>query len=283
MRARQPDNAGSRDAHCVDAHTGLAARRAGAFAAILRRARDGLMASAYPEQCRVCGYSVESYDDGVACENCWLDSAITRKLDLPVCDKCGAPLYDHEFRRELCGRCAGFPFSTARCCGLYSGALEASILFLKSHPHICRRLREMISRAFSDHRSALVSDIVIPVPLHRERERERGFNQARLIARVIAREFHMRVDDRSLIRVKATERHRVGLDAADRKKSVERAFTVARPRLVAGKSALLVDDLFTTGSTISAASIALLEAGASRVNVFTIARVEGELMSGRNR
>jgi ComF family protein len=283
MRARQSDNGGSQDARLCKSHPGNSVGRAVSFAAILRRVRDGLMASAYPEQCRLCGCSVESYDDGVACENCWLDPAITKKLDSPVCAKCGAPLYDHAACRKLCGRCAEFPFSAARCCGPYSGALEASILFLKSQPHICRRLREMILRTFSDHRSALLSDIVIPVPLYRARERERGFNQARLIASVIARDFHLRLDDRSLVRVKATERHRVGLDAEDRKKSVERAFIVARTGFVAGKSALLVDDLFTTGSTISAATMALLEAGASRVNVLTIARVEGELMPGRNR
>jgi predicted amidophosphoribosyltransferase len=102
-----------------------------------------------------------------------------------------------------------------------------------------------------------------------------------MIAKLVARDFHMRFDDRSLVRVKATERHRVGLDATDRKKSVERSFGVARLSLIEGKSALLVDDLLTTGSTISAASRALLEAGASRVNVLTIARVEDHSVTGR--
>ncbi|HVG18208.1 MAG TPA: double zinc ribbon domain-containing protein [Blastocatellia bacterium] len=251
-----------------------AASRAGAIASLLRRVRDGLMASAYPEQCRVCGGAVESYDDGVACEDCWLDSTITKMIGGAACHKCGAPLYDRAGRRQLCGTCAEFPFSAARCCGVYSGALEASILFLKSHPHVCRRLREMISRTFSDHLPALASDVVIPVPLHRLRERGRGFNQAKIIAKVIARDFQIRLDDRALVRARATERHRVGLDAVDRKKSVERAFSVTRPTLVGGLSVLLVDDLFTTGSTISAASNALLEAGARRVNVLTVARVE---------
>jgi ComF family protein len=132
----------------------------------------------------------------------------------------------------------------------------------------------MISRTFSDHLPALASDVVIPVPLHRLRERGRGFNQAKIIAKVIARDFQIRLDDRALVRARATERHRVGLDAVDRKKSVERAFSVTRPTLVGGLSVLLVDDLFTTGSTISAASNALLEAGARRVNVLTVARVE---------
>src|SRR5215212_5805965 len=139
MRAGQPDNADSRAARLRGARRGLSARGAGAFATMLRRVRDGVMASAYPEQCRVCGGSVESYDDGVACENCWRNPAITKVACAPACDKCGAPLYDNAAGRELCGRCAGFPFAAARYCGVYSGALEASVLFLKSHPHVCRR------------------------------------------------------------------------------------------------------------------------------------------------
>lgn len=269
MRAEQSDNSRAHDARPRE-DWGAAA----ALAPLLRLVRDGLVGLGYPEQCRVCGGDVESYDDGVACEDCWLDSTITKMADGAACHKCGAPLYDRASRGEFCGSCATLPFSAARCCGAYSGAIEASILFLKSHPHVCRRLRAVISRTFSNHRAVLASDVVMPVPLHRERERERGFNQAKVIAKVIARDFRIPLDARSLVRARHTERHRVGLDAADRKKSVARAFAVTRPALVRGLSVLLVDDLFTTGSTISAASNALLEAGARRVNVLTIARVE---------
>lgn len=270
MRAEQSHNS---QPGVTRLHT--APGKSGALARLLRRVRDGLVASAYPEQCRVCGRDVEPYDDGVACEDCWRDSPIIETMDAAVCDKCGAPLYTRTTRQELCGRCAAFPFSAARCCGVYSGALEASIIFLKSHPHVCRRLREIISRTFSNHQSVLTSDVVMPVPLHRARERERGFNQAMIIAKIISRGFRIPLDDRSLVRLRPTARHRIGLDAIDRKRSVERAFSVARPARIEGRTVLLVDDLFTTGSTISAASNALLEAGASRVNALTIARVEG--------
>jgi ComF family protein len=244
------------------------------LACALKKIRDGLIASAYPEQCRVCRGAIESYDDGVACEDCWRNSAIAGALYESLCDKCGGRLDDRRAFKKLCGACAAFPFSAARNCGHYSGALEASILFLKSQPHVCRRLREMIFRTFENHRVALLSDVVMPVPLHRGRERERGFNQAGVIAKLIARQFNLRLDDRSLVRVRPTERHRVGLDAIDRKRSVERAFNVARPRLVEDLSVLLVDDLFTTGSTLSSAAESLLEAGARRVSALTIARVE---------
>lgn len=112
----------------------------------------------------------------------------------------------------------------------------------------------------------------MPVPLHRSRERQRGFNQAAIIATLISREFGLRLDARSLTRVKPTERHRAGMDLTDRAQSVERAFEVVSPRLVEAASVLLVDDVYTTGSTICAASNCLLEAGASQVTVLTIAR-----------
>jgi len=113
----------------------------------------------------------------------------------------------------------------------------------------------------------------MPVQLHRLREQQRGFNQAAIIARLVSRGFGLRFDDRSLKRIKPTERHRAGMDANDRAQSVERAFEVARPRLIDGASVLLVDDVYTTGSTICAASQALIDAGAQRVSVLTIARV----------
>lgn len=248
----------------------------------LRNIRDGLLGLVYPEQCRVCDGPVESWDDGVACAQCWDDPALTKILIGNICAKCGAPvapttstarLSSSAAAGRLCGMCVSAPFAAARACGIYSGAFEASILFLKTAPHICPRLRAIIRRTFTAHRRELASDVVMPVPLHRLRERQRGFNQAAIVARLIARGFDLRFDDRSLLRTKPTERHRAGMDASDRAQSVERAFEAARPRLIDGASVLLVDDVYTTGSTVSAAAQALIEAGAQRVNVLTIARV----------
>ena len=248
----------------------------------LRNIRDGLLGIAYPEECRLCGCAVESWDDGVACARCWDDLALTRVLTGIVCAKCGAPVAPTIGAAEcgapttterLCGLCSLTPFTSARACGVYSGAFEATILSLKITPHICPRLRDIIHRTFTDHQNALRGDVVMPVPLHRLRERQRGFNQAAIIARLVCREFGLRLDDRSLKRIKPTERHRAGMDANDRAQSVERAFEVARPGLIDGASVLLVDDVYTTGSTICAASQALLDAGAQRVTVLTIARV----------
>ena len=251
------------------------------LARALKTIRDGLVGLAYPQECRICGRAVESWDDGVACARCWDDPALTWVLTGIVCDRCGTPLTPAATPAErprgpsqrICGMCSSAPFTAARACGIYSGAFEASILFLKVAPHIPPRLRGIVNRVFSEYQRVLQGDVVIPVPLHRLRERERGFNQAAIIARLISKGFGLEIDERSLKRVKPTDRHRAGMDASDRAQSVERAFEVVRPRLIDGASVLLVDDLYTTGSTISAACSALIEAGAPRVSVFTIARV----------
>ena len=184
-----------------------------------------------------------------------------------------APASPPETRSRLCGRCVELPFAAARACGVYSGALEASVLFLKVNPHLCSRLRWIIANSFVEHREALACDLVAPVPLHPLREKQRGFNQAAIIARAISSKFNLKLDDRSLVRTKPTERHRAGLDATDRARSVDRAFAVARVGSIAGASVLLVDDVYTTGSTICAAARSLIEGGAGQVKVLTVARV----------
>jgi ComF family protein len=247
----------------------------------LRTVRDGLLGLAYPQECRVCGGAVQSWDDGIACAACWNDPNVTKLIEGSVCVKCGVPVSQSVGARSsrpgtnsrLCGLCSGHPFAAARACGIYSGALEASILFLKVNPHICSRLRSLIARTFSEHSEVLASELVVPVPLHRLREKQRGFNQAGIVASIISRNFHLLLDDHSLARTKPTERHRAGLDATDRARSVDQAFAVSTPALIAGASILLIDDVFTTGSTICAAARCLLEAGARQVSVLTIARV----------
>jgi len=233
--------------------------------------KDGLTALAYPAQCRVCGAMIDRYDDGVACNACWADAEITPLFDGALCGKCGHPLAGLATSR--CGMCDALEFTTARACGAYAGALEASILFLKSYPHLCRRLRRLIAQTFAAHQAVLAAEVIVPVPLHPRRQRERGFNQAEIVARVIARYSRLPLATHMLSRSKPTERHRAGLDARDRARSVADAFRVTDRRAVGNASILLVDDLFTTGGTLSAAARTLIDAGARHVRVLTVARV----------
>jgi len=117
---------------------------------------------------------------------------------------------------------------------------------------------------------------IIPTPLRPERLAERGFNQAEVIERELAELSGLRADSTAVVRVKKTERHRVGMGARERARSLEKAFRVRGPRLVEGRVTLLVDDVMTTGSMADEIARALLDGGARAVYVQTLARAMNE-------
>jgi ComF family protein len=173
--------------------------------------------------------------------------------------------------RVRCRRCDEDAFTAARACGAYEGALRASVLALKREPYISRHLVGLLVE--TQERSPLdKATRVIPVPLHSDREKERGFNQAAVIGSELARAARLPFDEVSLIRTVHSERHRAGMDAKGRRQTVAEAFSVRYPRLIEDECILVVDDVFTTGATVSACAAALLNAGAKEVYVLTIAR-----------
>lgn len=173
--------------------------------------------------------------------------------------------------RSAAGRCDDDAFTAARACGVYESALRASVLLLKREPNICSKLKELLleaQRQYPLNRATLI----VPVPLHPEREKARGFNQAGLLGRELSRATSLPCDEVSLVRTHHTNRHRAGMDAKDRRETVDNAFAVSYPALVAGERVLLIDDVFTTGATVSSCAKALLDAGAAEVFVLTMAR-----------
>jgi ComF family protein len=172
-----------------------------------------------------------------------------------------------------CRRCQGLRFSAARACGIYEGALRETVLHLKREPNLCRRL---IDRANAIHSTAPLNRAtrIIPVPLHPVREKARGFNQAAVIAGELAAVSGLPLSEMSLIRISHSDRYRAGMDSQSRLGTVTRAFAVRYPLLVAGERILLVDDVYTTGATVSACADVLLEAGAEEVLVLTLARAQ---------
>ncbi|HEY6328992.1 MAG TPA: phosphoribosyltransferase family protein [Blastocatellia bacterium] len=243
----------------------------------LKLVRDGLLSAGYPSNCRLCNQPVESWDDGVVCGDCWTDPDVCVTFrGLPLCPRCGfAPLSKtlaYQSGLSLCGQCEQMPLHALRSVGLYRGSLEASVLFLKSTPHVCPRLCGLIEAACDESARDLSSDIIVPVPLHAARKRERGFNQASVIARALSKILHSPVDEKVLVRAKHTERHRAGMDSFDRSKSISGALQISSGDSLRNRRVLLVDDLCTTGSTLSEAARVLLNSGASRVSAFTIAR-----------
>jgi competence protein ComFC len=238
------------------------------------QAFDAALALVYPQACAVCGHSVESRHDGVACEECWNATQLFSEDDT-LCWKCGlftAASVSLEKRMNIrCGECDDDAFDAARSCGFYEGALRASILELKRQPRVSQRLARLMFTALR-HEPITSADLIIPVPLHPSRERERGFNQATVLARELARLSRLPIDEYSVIRRVHTERHRAGMDSKARRDSVADAFAMGHVDSIAGRRVLLIDDVFTTGATVSACAAVLKEAGAEEVFVLTLAR-----------
>src|SRR5439155_4866237 len=241
---------------------------------ILDHAYDAALALVYPQPCAICGRNVESRHDGVACAACWAATQMFSSADT-LCWKCGAlslaKVGEARRRQVRCGRCDNDAYTFARACGSYGGALRASILQLKRQAHLPACLVSFIHEV--QRREPLNSaEVIVPVPLHESRERERGFNQAGVVARELARATKLPFDTHSFVRRVHTERHRAGMDAKARRQSVEGAFVVRRNDLITGKRVLLIDDVFTTGATVSACAAELKKVGAEEVFVLTVAR-----------
>ncbi|HEX5875692.1 MAG TPA: ComF family protein [Pyrinomonadaceae bacterium] len=216
---------------------------------------DAVLTLAYPQACAICGRSVEQRKFGVACESCWnADDA-------------------DELHDRVRGESDGS--TVVRAVGLYEGALRESVLLLKRQPHIASHLAELL---VADARGEPLntSTIIVPVPLHAERMRSRGFNQASVVAQALSKSLRLPVDETSLRRIASSEKYRAGLDARGRMETVSGAFEVRNPRAVADEIVLLVDDVFTTGATVSACAQALTQAGAREVFVLTIARARNQ-------
>ena len=186
-----------------------------------------------------------------------------------LCKKCGAFFSDTAAPIAVyCHKCDDHAYDRAFALGVYEKALSASILHLKSTPTVPARLKKLISERVS----GIEADVIIPAPLSKMRGLERGFNQAALLARIVGHAGEIPVDELSLQRKKHTPIHRVGMDQRARELTVEKAFEVTRPKLIDGKSVILVDDVLTSGSTAAACAKVLKKNGARRVEVFTVAR-----------
>ncbi len=171
-------------------------------------------------------------------------------------------------------------FDRARSFGLYRDGLRSLILQLKfqRRERLGARLGTLLGMLWEplmagmDIRNA----VIVPVPLHGSRERQRGFNQAVLLAQGLSRDLTRQrgvtnIETRALLRTRATP-PQTGLSLAARRENVRGAFSVADPESVRGRAVVLVDDVMTTGSTLSSCASALKAAGARRVVTMTLAR-----------
>ena len=168
-------------------------------------------------------------------------------------------------------------FDRADSYGLYSGGLRKLVHLLK-YERIEPLAKPLAKRLWESIDGPLEADLLIPVPMHWRRRWTRRFNQAALVAGELARLSGIRVDTRALRRTKPTP-PQAGLSRVKRKKNLRGAFHVKQPGRVNGLRIAVVDDVMTTGATLSECARALKAAGAQSVTALTIARAE--LASGR--
>jgi len=255
-----------------------------AIVRVLRSPLDAISSTLFPASCALCGSPLPRHSSVPICDACWTEIPGPNG---PVCDRCGdsldSPAVEGIASTHLCRTCrlTPPPFTRAVAFGTYEGRMRDAIHALKYgriHP-AARRLGSMLATAIEQLAPEAPAEfLVVPLPLHRSKHKQRGFNQACALADSAIRalrktypEWHLTLVPRALMRQRATE-SQAGLTPRQRRNNVRGAFKVAHPDAVRGKCILLIDDILTTGATARAAAQSLKRAGAASVYVATLAR-----------
>jgi ComF family protein len=221
---------------------------------------------ALPPRCSGCGTIVGEVHS--FCPDCWKQIEF---LGETGCQTCGLPLQATE--ASTCGVCLARPPRIART--------RAAVAYDELSRTLAIRLKYgrkvAIARTMARYMAPLVASsdddrLLIPVPLHRTRLWQRGFNQSALVAGELSRRLKIRTDPFALRRARRTPPLK-GMSPLQRRKTVAGAFRVTGKSAIAGKTVILIDDVLTTGSTAEACARALKRAGAARVELITWARV----------
>lgn len=223
----------------------------------------------FPPHCLGCKRRLDSSRPPLFCSGCTDDLAFIRS---PRCLCCGIPFVsgaDH-----LCGTCltGHQAFDLARALLYYRPPASDLILSLKFSGNLAgiASLQTLITQA--NLLDAFVEPgIILPVPLHARRLRERGFNQALVIAKGCLPNWKEKIETGLLLRHRPTTPQSF-LSGKERRSNLKNVFSLADPNRIAGMRILLVDDVYTTGSTVNECSRVLRKAGAERIEVFTLAR-----------
>lgn len=226
----------------------------------------------FPPLCIACGELLPGADE-VFCTKCRL---FVQYLDRSHCPVCGAAYPDSPAADHLCGRCLRQKprFDTARAVCAYEGIVLDAIHKFKYGRNLT--VGAALARLLAGFKFAGMDvasfDLILPVPLHIRRLRQRGFNQSLILARALAKKNKLALDFSTLKRKNPT-RSQTGLDKKERGSNVRGAFRVFSPQKLKGKNVLIVDDVYTTGATLNECAKTLKKAGAAMVGAITLARV----------
>ena len=216
----------------------------------------------FPPCCAGCGKWGNRY-----CKACYADTKI---IYPEICQVCGEPI--HNYSGSICERCNNSEifFAAVRSWALFEDPLKVAIHKLKYHGNIGlgEVLAEPLARLLSDCDWDI--DLITAIPLSKERKRDRGFNQAVFLARPLSWLSQIPFLENAVTRSRST-RSQVGLTRMERKENMAGAFQ-SYPKIVRGKTILLIDDVITTGSTINSCSKAMIKSGAECVFGITLAR-----------
>jgi ComF family protein len=235
------------------------------------RAAGKILDVLFPPRCPACARHLASRS---VCSSCLAALAF---IQSPLCPICGLP-FAGAGRDHRCTHCLARPpqYDSARACVGYETSSERpSTIAAIVHRYKYARdvtLAPILGELLADrYRARSGHDLIVPVPLHISRLRWRGFNQALLLAKPLARKTKAPLAPFALRRTRPT-RPQVGLDEPGRRRNIARAFDVRHPEQVRSRSILLVDDVYTTGATVNECARMLRRAGAERVDVFVLAR-----------
>jgi ComF family protein len=225
-----------------------------------------------PPQCPCCERFSEEGKQGF-CSNCLSQ---IRWIEPPFCSICGIPFISREVETHPCGACVTHRkyFTIARALGAFEGSLQEAIHRWKyeGKTYLTPFFADWMAEGLNRHWEPGSLDLLIPVPLHTRRLRERGFNQALLLVRELSRRTGIPYR-KSILQKKKSTIPQVNLSGVEREKELRGTFHVIGKEELSGLSVLLIDDVYTTGATVNECSKVLLRGGAKRVDVLTLAHV----------
>ncbi|MGB9765530.1 MAG: ComF family protein [Candidatus Saccharicenans sp.] len=226
----------------------------------------------FPSRCPLCGQLLEKPGDKIVCSQCLSQIEIHHG---PVCEICGRFLYHQSGEKAICLKCYESPpvFSQHRSLGPYAGALKEIIILFKYRGYevLSKTLSLTLYNNFQKGNLFSGIDFIVPIPLHRQKYKTRGFNQAELLTKNLSILSGRPWLKNILVKIKNTPAQ-VSLEAQEREKNLKGAFAIRKPEKIEGQTLLLVDDVFTTGSTINECARILRQNGAREVRALTIAQ-----------